>query len=147
MTPACAAASRRRRRPSSPRFSSGSGVAWAAMADEERVEISGLTSEVSQLLRTALATQPHGDLALRHPDGRSLTIWFAGGRAFVVTEAETAADPAAAGDPGPVEFPLADGTVERRPREATVSYAQLQEIVADWPEERWPGVRWVQLGP
>src|SRR3954463_2967132 len=115
MTPACAAASRRRRRPSSPRFSSGSGVAWAAMADEERVEISGQTSEVSDLLRTALSTQPHGDLSLRHPDGRSLSVWFGGGRAFVVTEAGTAADPAAAGDATPVVFTRADGSVERRP--------------------------------
>ena len=112
------------------------------MADEERVEISGRTAEVSQLVRSALATQPHGDLSLRHPDGRSLTIWFADGRAFVVASGRTAADPLTAGDRTPVEFTLGDGSVERRSREETVSYAQLEEIVRDWPDERWPGVRW-----
>lgn len=112
------------------------------MADEERVEISGQTSEVSQLVRTALSTQPYGDLSLRHPDGYSLTVWFADGRAFVLASGKIAADPVMAGDRTPVEFTLADGSVVRRSRETTVSYAQLEEIVADWPDERWPGVRW-----
>jgi hypothetical protein len=85
---------------------------------------------------------------------RSLGVFFAEPRAFVMALAEpgdvgeVAVDPAAADDATPIAFTIDNGQVDTWPAAATVGYEQAEQVIAAWARgARFDGVCWTDAPP